>query len=411
MRKIFVVMTCVILMIQLTACKSEEDEVLKLTPIEEVRASYEAECEQLRTESAGGFCEFEDCVFAPFPEFDEFYRLDMKIRNVTVQEGWDTIVNYVTQCGFADVTDFDNEIRDASGQFATLNSDGSREFAKVKEHFEQLDAGWGFYLNTSKCYIQMAGDGIYGCSDGRITRYVKSESKPAADSFGSNQEDIVATYKKGTWDGVSYELMDGIYTISEAVEMAEAYFDAGTPFPVADGVRNEVVQVEVFRMTEDKYGYTFIFRRRYEDIPIIHGFYGSFGDDGREPEVREDRKMAYMVDGAGVCAYTGFNPSQPITPVGTRYDSLLTLSEAKQYLVDQLASRLVFSVRDVELAYMRYRTYENEEEMYHADLCWRFSGICLNEERSIDVYINAVTGELRYTLHKWYLPLEDSAEE
>lgn len=410
MRKIFVVVTCVMLMIQLTACKGEEEDV-QLTPIEEVRASYEAECEQLRMESAGS-CEFDDCVFAPFPEFDEFYRLDMKIRNVTVQEGWDIIVDYVTECGFADVTDFDNEIRDASGQFATLNPDGSPdEFAKVKEHFDQLDAGWGFYLSDRKnCYIQLGVDGIYGCSDGRITRYLQLDSKVSRDAHGQNQEDIVATYKKGTWDGVSYELMDGVYTIAEAVEMAEAFFDAGTPFPVADGVRNEVVQVEVFRMTEDKYGYTFIFRRRYEDIPISHGFYGAYGSDGGENPLEEDRKMAYMVDGTGVCAYEGTNASQLIIPVGTRYDSLLTLSEAKQYLVDQLASRLVFSVKDVELVYMKYAR-PDEEGMYHADLCWRFSGICLNEERSIDVYINAVTGELRYTLHKWYLPQEDSVGE
>ncbi len=390
-------------MLFLVGCGGDEEPKIDLTPIAEVREVYALECEALRTKENGNVANFQDCRFVAFPEMQEFYHIVIEPRHLTVQEGWDIITNYVTQCGFADVTDFDNEIIDASGEFAIYSDVNQMEFAKVKPDFDRLSKGNGFYLDSEHCYIQLCPGGIYGCSDGRIARYVGEGTRPAYDSFGMHQEDIVEEYNREEWKDVTYSLMDGDYPINEAVNLAEAFFNKGTPLEVPKDVKAEVVRASVYRMPQDKYGYSFTVRRTFRGIPITYGMTGKHNFDWGEKMFTPDIKKAYMVDGAGICSFTGYNENSKFSTVGDAYTALIPISDAARRMEESLAEYLNFSVQEAELVYLTYTNSPEDEEkgIIQGELCWLFRGRCLNQDDGIDVYINATTGKMDYVLHAW----------
>ena len=79
-------------------------------------------------------------------------------------------------------------------------------------------------------HIQIADNGIYSMSDGKIGAYLNTDAHASSDALGTYTDDVV---KSGTIDELgkeSYQLINGELTIEQGAELTGEYFEKGTPF-------------------------------------------------------------------------------------------------------------------------------------------------------------------------------------
>lgn len=90
------------------------------------------------------------------------------VHGITTQESWDTIKDWLESIGKLDTTDMDSEVRIINSD---LGMDDTKEtpysYPALKDHMD-LASGAGALVNTNECHIQIADNGIYSMSDGKI---------------------------------------------------------------------------------------------------------------------------------------------------------------------------------------------------------------------------------------------------
>lgn len=366
------------------------------TNLEKYHAQYQNDIEQVQKNTYQKL-NFDTCSFADLPDSASVSVLDVEEKGVSVDESISIIKNWLADIGQEDI-DLDKELRDASDQ---LEKDDSQEYpydySSVMEHREELTSGHGFFVNTNSCYIQMGADGIYSMSDGTITSFLGEDSLAALDALGMNEEQIVA---EGTFDEMasqSYELLSGEISVREAADMVEKYFEAGTPFPLANDVGIDIPYVSVFSLG-DKYGYAFQMRRTYHNIPFAYTFGGARTRKSAQA-VCEDHKTAYVVNGEMVSAYTGHNEAQPFSVLVEERD-ILSLKDAMELLDSKLAKELQVQIENVGLDYCKV-SLDEEEGIEVVYPCWELDGLSQNNDSHIRIYMDVLTGDIHlYTYAK-----------
>ena len=81
-----------------------------------------------------------------------------------------------------------------------LGMDDTKEtpysYPALKDHMD-LASGAGALVNTNECHIQIADNGIYSMSDGKIGAYLNTDAHASSDALGTYTDDVV---KSGTID-------------------------------------------------------------------------------------------------------------------------------------------------------------------------------------------------------------------
>lgn len=129
------------------------------------------------------------------------------VHGITTQESWDTIKDWLESIGKLDTTDMDSEVRIVNSD---LGMDDTKEtpysYPALKDHMD-LASGAGALVNTNECHIQIADNGIYSMSDGKIGAYLNTDAHASSDALGTYTDDVV---KSGTIDELgkeSYQLI------------------------------------------------------------------------------------------------------------------------------------------------------------------------------------------------------------
>ena len=279
-----------------------------------------------------------------------------------------------------------------------LESDISadEEWPTVMDQIKKCKSGNGFFVNTNQYAVQILGGGIYSMSDGSITRFLQKKSKASMDALGVYSDNIVTGGAVQTFGNQSYKLFDRDTTVKDAAKMVQVYFNK----KMSDhNVTTDIPQVEIFSL-KDKYGYDFFVRRKYKGVNFAFADYGGRNVYG-EYEIVEDMKHAYVVNNKTVSAYAGQNQDMRLN-VLMEDRKIIGLNGILQILDKKMAQHLRLKIDTAEFVYcpIHFNIGKNKKESIIFPF-WQLDGININNEQSMRIYADALTGEIY--LYTYYI--------
>ncbi len=381
------------LQLQYSVEKYKDQMVQDRVALTEYQSSYKEEAASIRKTEYPNV-HFENCEFIDLPQVDELEMLVGKERGMSVQESWDTITNWLEEIGKPDAIDMKHDVRVVTMQFET---DDTKEppymYPGFYEHMSELESGNGALVNCNQCHMQIAGNGIYSMSDGKITEYLGLKTKSIGDALGAHMEDVVEAGTLSQFNGRKYELTDGKLSVQKGAQLVKDYFLAGTPFACKEGISVDIPWVQVCRLKKDVYAYDYMVRRVYRGVPFVYMDHGSYRYDGNYT-IGGDSKHAYVIDHAGVTAYHGYNEAEKLIPlVADR--KIISVKQMAEILEKGLAPHVDIHVTSVGLAYLPVVFDSNYEERMIFP-CWQLTGDSQTKGRHIGVFVDAFTGEIYY---------------
>lgn len=360
------------------------------TSVSKYSKRYENEIETIKKTGYSNF-NFENSEFINFPNVKKLEVFTGESHGISVQESWDTIENWLKDIGKQNVIDMKQEVRIVSPQ---LGLDENDEYFLFYDHMSEFDSGAGAFINNKQCHIQIAADGIYSMSDGKITEYLGVDAKAGLDAQQLYTEDVVETGSLSELGDRRYELLDGKLSVQEGAQMVKDYFLAGTPFPCEEGVSIEIRQVNIFKLG-NLYGYDYALRRTYHSIPLAYMDYG-FYQSSQEYQVDGDIKHAYVVDSSGVSAFCGYNEAEKLIVLAAD-DKIMGIESTVNHISEEFGSMLDVQVESVEFVYLpvHFNSFEDSEKMI-AFPCWQIEGCNQIKNEYIRIYTDVFTGDIYY---------------
>ena len=360
--------------------------------LSEYKSSYREEADWVADTDYGNV-HFEGCEFLELPDTEELEMMAGLERGITVQESWDTVAEWLERIGKQDVVDMKQDLRVVSPQF---EKDDSKEhpydYAGFYEHMDEMESGAGALVDGSQCHMQIARDGIYSMSDGKITEYLGLETRSIRDALGDNLGNILESGTLAELENKSYKLPYGKLTVGEGAGLVKNYFMAGTPFPCEDGLSVDIPEVSVCRLG-DAHVYDYMVRRVRNGVPFVYTDYGSRRYDGGYI-IQGDVKHAYVVDDTGVTAFAGYNEAERLVPLVTDR-RIIGVRQMAEILGEKLAPHVNIHATSVGLAYLPVVFGEGSKE-HIIFPCWQLTGESRTKGRHIGVFVDAFTGEIYY---------------
>ena len=357
---------------------------------------YEQEIQEIQNLSYPNIHFTEDCTFDPFPE--ELSRLSvfyMTEHGMSVQEGVETLENWLVSIGKQDDIDLEKEVRvDGSD----LEMDESKEYPECypllsDTEIETLEDAT-LLLDTNQCYAMVDADGFYMMSDGKISAYLGEKPKPINDIY---MRDDLKLLQSGSLEDLKeevYPLISGDYKIGESAKQVKEYFEKGTPFPMAEGIKIDIPDVSVYRLDADTCMYTFNVRRWYENMPYLYLQDSDFANSYEGYEIVESMKYVNVVDDTGVSTFKGPSESDVIH---TLYQDtqMVGVEQALDIASKKLASFLKLEVQEVKIGYASYSRLDEKTAVYYP--FWKFSGVNTVKNQVLNVYVDMISGAVYYT--------------
>lgn len=358
------------------------------------RELYSQETQQIREEYAA----FSSCTFYDFPDTENVSVLVHSDSDISTQEAWDYIKQWLIDIGKYDQTDMEQEVRIVSSEVPLDKDEDFPYYYPALTDYMDLNSGNGAMISNKDCHLILT----YSMNDGKMNDYLGLDDFAENGALGDYSEDIIDSGLLTTMADTSYPLINGTLTIGEGADLVKDYFKTKTILPPYEGVENDIPEVRVFRLG-DVYGYAYTMRRLYNNVPFAYTY--------SDLEVQfdgiyypyEDIKIAYVVDDAGVSAYYGYDASTILSPVYTD-TQILSLSQAVDLLSENLASRMNVEFNSAGLEYMRYFTEEDPTPISFP--CWMFYATNHTKGEKLVVSVDALTGYVYY----YTTPLTDSSE-
>ncbi len=338
--------------------------------------------------------DFSECDFSEFPDITDVSVFSNSYRGMTEQEALDLIENWLKSIGKSEFENIKQQIFVIS---ANYNLDETKEYPycyrTISEQIPNFSAGDAVFCDTSDFYIMIDSNGIQSVSDGKIAKYLKREY--AHVDVNHENYDVEETGTLEEMGSKEYPLIVGTLSVFEGADLVTKYFEQKNFFPCQNEMKLEVVEVRVLRIG-DVYGYDYLVRRVYKNVPFAYWDTGYFYvDQGYMPE--GDIIHAFVVDDTGVSAFvTGTSPSTILTPLYTD-DKIINLDNALNILYEKLAKQLSVKVDTVDFVYMPFSFSEGEKLTDIVSFpCWEFKGINTRKSEKICIYVDAFTGDVRY---------------
>lgn len=358
--------------------------------IDEYKEQYKIDIEELISNNNYKI-DFKECDIKPLTDFDKVGIYQLKTKFINADESIDIINKWLKTIGCDDL-DIEKELRDASGQYESVEANYPYDYPSVYEHYPEFNTGSGFFINTNQCYIQMGNNGIYSMSDGSITHALSLDSLSAMDALGINSQIIVNSGMSPDEVTQRWKIADGEMSVCDASKMVKQYFMKGTPGPVPNGITIDIPEYKVFSIN-DLYGYAFSIRRKYNNVPFAYATTGSRIYYNNEYEILEDIKTAYMIEHDKVAAFTGYNEAEELEPLIDEQNNILSIKDAVLILDDFLAGNVKIKANRVEFAYC-ICVYDDGNKIAYP--CWDIDGINCTNNNKIRMYVNALSGDIYY---------------
>ena len=177
------------------------------------------------------------------------------------------------------------------------------------------------------------------------------------------------------------------------------YFEKGTPFSMAEGVKIDIPDVSVYRLEADTCMYTFNVRRWFENMPYLYLQDTDIANSYEGYAIEESMKYVNVVDDTGVSTFKG--PSESDVVHSLYQDTqMVGVEQALDIASKKLASFLKLEVQEVKIGYASYMTdtgqgFNEDTAVYYP--FWKFSGVNTVKNQMLNVYVDMISGAVYYT--------------
>jgi len=205
--------------------------------------------------------------------------------------------------------------------------------------------------------------------------------------------EYIATYPVDS--EVSYPLLNGEISIRKAVEFFENYVNT-IPYPTDSTANTRVLEVEVYKMTQDAYGYYFLTTMEYEGVCFDHM---------RDGTMHSGFNDYISVGGNGFMAVTndidiinGYYRDQNVESQKS-YETIVPLKNALKIFSEWMSDEVVFDIKRIEVIYTRK---PKKDENGYIDIvdttlyvtpAWKITLYNPNNDYDFICYIDAKDGE------------------
>lgn len=257
-----------------------------------------------------------------------------------------------------------------------------REWIQSQDEKYTGDGYWLLYLNDEQC----AQTNSY-MSSLWIDRGIEGTTLS-----GENELDQV--YYAGAMDGSLqdvYETASGEMSVEEAIEQVEKYFNHEFPISLSGEIEYRVARVYILKMPDGTYAFDCAMRRSYGGVLFENANSGVMLQEGDEEydmmEAVLDRKNHALFFN-GVACNMNVEKIQEISKV-------IPLERAAEYISQKIGDNTVYTVKEIELAYMG-KYVEPEDGRSYETLTPKWIFFMTNETsgRDIRFYVDVVTGEV-----------------
>ena len=232
------------------------------------------------------------------------------------------------------------------------------------------------------------------------------EHKVYDDQLGQERYPLLESYDPAEWleyvatypadSEVSYPLLNGEITIRKAVEFFENYVNT-IPYPADPIANTRVLEVEVYKMTQDAYGYYFLTTMEYEGIYFDHMRNGTtYTQDFSD--YASVGGYAFMAATNDVDVISGYYRDQNVEAPKS-YETIIPLDNVLKIFSKWMSDEVVFDIERIEVVYTRK---PKRDENGHYDIvdpeqfispAWKITLYNPNNDYDFVCYIDAKDGE------------------
>lgn len=200
-----------------------------------------------------------------------------------------------------------------------------------------------------------------------------------------------------------YRLADKEISIKDAVDFYENYIN-NLPFPSVktDSMKMCVVSVDVFRVSDDMYGYGYHVAREYEGIPFDYRREGTSYSADYGYDI--DMSSGFMIESNDVDKAYGIY-LRGTADNKKEYTNIISFENAVKTVSKSLTQDVEFRLEKAELVYCQKSADQSKpvnEIFQETAPAWKFTLFNPNDSRSYICYIDAHNGEnfRYYTIRK-----------
>lgn len=191
----------------------------------------------------------------------------------------------------------------------------------------------------------------------------------------------------------SFNLADKEVTIKNAVDFFETYIN-NLPYPENSLLDMCVVSVDVMKINDNTYGYSFMTTKKYDGIPfdsIQSGtVYSQFDDYSFVIG------QGFMVESNNVDSVYGIYRAQTMSNL-IEHTDVISIQTAAQIISEKMSDSVVFEVQKAEIVYsekaVQGQNVDVEKHKQLTSAAWKFTLFNPNDNLTYVCYVDAATGE------------------
>ena len=213
--------------------------------------------------------------------------------------------------------------------------------------------------------------------------------------FPAYTYEYVGRYGADAVPDEAYKLYDREVSLTEAVDFSVNFFENNYIPSSITQITTEVEAIEVMRCG-DIFGYRILLKNLFDNIAFDYVL-----DLSISSLMSDDKDYALQISEAFMAQSDDIDfwyISQPYARVewdGEAITNIISLEDAIEIISEKLTKSVKFEVNSMEFVYCPL-AFEEGSEVTTAEAAWKMEAVNPNDGRIYSVYVNAVTGEIRY---------------
>lgn len=209
-------------------------------------------------------------------------------------------------------------------------------------------------------------------------------------SFVSDNFETVKTYSLNSnidFNNEKYNLIDGEYSIQQAVDYVENYYNNEFKYSFNNEVCLEVYEVDVLKLDDNTYAYNMLYRNKYNGIPFDAIRSGACSNDVVNRGFSSGSCIVANKD--NIEFRTGVYSNEIETKEGEVINKIIPLDNIIKKVSNELTDETLFTIKSIDLIYSLEGDGTGE-----ATPVWKITASNPNDNTTLFIYCDILTGEI-----------------
>ncbi len=184
-----------------------------------------------------------------------------------------------------------------------------------------------------------------------------------------------------------YKLIDGEYSIQEAVDYVENYYNNEFKYSFNKDLSLEVYEIDVLKLDDNTYAYNMLYREKYNGIPFDALRNGAVSSDAGTR--RFDMGNCIVSNKDSIEFRTGAYSNVIVTEEGDGINKIIPLDGIIKKVSNTLTNETLFTIESINLIY----SLEGRDTL-EATPVWKITASNSKDNTTLFIYCDILTGEV-----------------